>query len=143
MKRTIVTIATAFLTFSMNAQITIKAEPKSETVWQPSKISNLPNLTMLEVNLDTAYAFYYKNMEYTHITDVNYINLGDKETAVQFFEILKKVSSGDNGNKVVIELNGYTWSIMKASWTVQVYRSGSFFYLNSSQVDSILEKLNQ
>lgn len=143
MKKVILTIATAFLTFSMNAQITIKVEPNHEVVWQGTKLSSVPNLTALEFNGDTSYVIYYKNGEYTHIVDIDFLDLGDKETAIQFFGILKEVSAGANGNKATLEIGGETWRITKYSWTVQVYRSGSFFYLTAKQVDAILETLSK
>lgn len=141
MKKVILTLATAFLTFSMNAQITIKAEPKTEVVWQATKLSSVPNVTMFDVNGDMSYALYYKNAEYQHITDIDYINLGNKETALQFFEILKDVCS--SGNNVIIDLDGHTWTISKMSYMVSVYRSGSFFYLTRKYVESAIEGINK
>lgn len=135
MKRVILTIAIAITGVMANAQIEVKAQAKTDVVWQATKLSNVPNITAFTSDEDSTYAMYYRNAEYQYIVEIDYISFNSKDDVLQFRDLCLAVANG--GDNVIVDINGETYSIVKSSWTVMIRKSGSFFYLSKKQLESI------
>jgi hypothetical protein len=122
-----------------DAQIQVQESAKDSTIWQDK--SRLPMLKNFYTSNDNSYTLYYKNAKYSSLNDIDYISIGDKPTAIQFFEILKKVADG--GEKVVFDLDDTTWVIDKGarSGMVIVWSTLSYFYMTSEQLAEVLQTL--
>ena len=121
-----------------HSQIVVKEATKDSTVWY-SKLTGLPKLTHFYSPEKSWYTFYYKNLEYQYITDVDYISLGSKETTVEFFNILKKAF--EDKKELTLELDGKTWFLKISSNMAIMTSSGTSFYLTNKHIDKILEAL--
>jgi hypothetical protein len=124
--------------FSVNAQLVVKEAAKDTTIWQPSKLQNLPKLIRFKTDDLESYTMYYKNAKYTSITDIDYISIGDLETTKQFFGLCKTVVS--EGKEFNITLGKESILLKKSMGSVVIWKSSSYFYLTEKQIDSILEK---
>lgn len=123
------------------AQIQVQESPKDSTIWvDESRLPMLKNFYTKDYN---SYTLYYKNLKYSTLNDIDYISIGDKSTAIQFFEILKKIADG--GEKVTFDLDDKTWVIDKGarSGMVLCWSSLSYFYMTSAQLTQVLETLNK
>jgi len=88
----IVIIVMSLVALNVNAQLVVKSTTTDSVVWQLSKLQTVPKIVKFNVNETESYAIYYRNMKYTQIVDIDYLDLGDLETAKQFFELCKKVA---------------------------------------------------
>ena len=139
MRKFILTIGLSALSLSASSQIVVRQETKDSTVWY-SKLSGLPKLIHFYGNEYSDYTLYYKNAKYQYINDVKYISLGDKETAIEFFNmVMNTIKTGD---KLSIELNGELIIISKSFNTAYIYTDSSSFMISNKQVDNILKVLN-
>lgn len=125
--------------FSVNAQLVVKEAAKDTTIWQPSKLQNLPKLIRFKTDDLESYTMYYKNAKYTSITDIDYISIGDLETTKQFFGLCKTVVS--EGKEFNITLGKESIMLKKSMGGTMIWKSGSYFYLTDKQIDSILLSL--
>lgn len=139
MKRVILTLGLAFSLFKANGQIIVKETAKDSVVWS-NKLMGLPKLVNFYTKEESNYTIYYQNAKYTTITDIDYISLGDKATAIQFFDILKNVI--DSGERSTIELDGNTWLISKSMTNASIWSSTTSFYLTRKNIETILETIN-
>jgi hypothetical protein len=143
MKRTMFILGMFAMSMTSNAQaqIQVQESPKDSTIWKDE--SRLPMLKNFYTKDYNSYTLYYKNAKYSTINDIDYISIGDKPTAIQFFEILKKVADG--GEKVTFDLDDNTWVIDKGarSGMVLCWSSLSYFYMTSDQLTKVLETLNK
>jgi hypothetical protein len=125
--------------FSVNAQLVVKEAAKDTTIWQPSKLQNLPKLIRFKTDDLESYTMYYKNAKYTSITDIDYISIGDLETTKQFFGLCKTVIS--EGKEFNLTLGKESIMLKKSMGGTMIWKSGSYFYLTDKQIDSILLSL--
>jgi hypothetical protein len=139
MRKFILTIGLSALSLNASSQIVVRQETKDSTVWY-SKLSGLPKLIHFYGDEYSSYTLYYKNAKYQYINDVKYISLGDKETAIEFFNmVMNTIKTGD---KLSIELNGELIIISKSFNTAYIYTDSSSFMISNKQVDNILKALN-
>ena len=122
-----------------NAQLVVKEAAKDTVIWQATKMSTVPKLVRFTVDNEHSYTIYYRNAQYTAITDIDYITTGDLETTKQFFELCKQVIAEDKEYNV--ELDNKAISLKKSMGTVMIWMSGSYFYLSEKNIVSLLEKL--
>jgi hypothetical protein len=125
--------------FSTNAQLVVKEAAKDTTIWQPSKLQNLPKLIRFKTDDLESYTMYYKNAKYTSITDIDYISIGDLETTKQFFGLCKTVIS--EGKEFNLTLGKESIMLKKSMGGTMIWKSGSYFYLTDKHIDSILLSL--
>jgi hypothetical protein len=128
------------LTLSLSAysQIVVKETAKDSTVWY-SKLTGLPKLVHFYGSETDDYTLYYKNLSYQYITDINYISLGTKEGALEFFNILKQ--AGEDGKEITFDLDKKTWYVRSNANLVHIWSSGTQFFLTKKNIESILESL--
>lgn len=138
MKRVIFTIGLAFLALNAKSQIVVKESTKDSVVWY-NKLAGLPKLVNFYTSERNDYTLYFKNAKYTTITDIKYISLGEKETATEFFNILKNVF--DTGEKITIELDRDTWIISKNLGVISIWSSSQSFSMNAKQIENVLDAL--
>ena len=119
-----------------NAQLVVKETVKDTVVWQYAKTTPVPKLVRFG---EDTYTMYYRNAQYTAITDIQYITIGNLETTKQFFELCK--SAIVDNKEYSLDLGGKPISLKKVMKAVMISESGSYFYLNDKWVDQILEKL--
>jgi len=131
----------AFLTTALfsNAQLVVKEAAKDTVVWQASKMTTVPKIVKFTLQGEDNYTIYYRNAKYTSITDIDYISIGDKETAIQLFELCSTVLLEDKQYNVSLDRTDY--SISKSMGSVMIWSSVSYFFLSKKQIDSILETL--
>jgi hypothetical protein len=139
MRKFILTIGLSILSLKANSQIVVREEAKDSVVWY-SKLAGLPKLVHFYGEEYSSYTLYYKNSKYQHITDIKYLSLGDKESAQQFFNIVKKTIQ--NGNKISLEINGELFIVSKSFNTAFVYGSSSSFMISKKQIENVLKALN-
>lgn len=125
--------------FVSNAQLVVKEAAKDTVIWQASKMTSIPKLVKFTVEEEDSYTIYYRNAQYTAITDIDYLTTGNLETTKQFFELCKQVLAEDKEYNV--ELDNKAISLKKTMGTVMIWMSGSYFYLSEKHIISILEKL--
>jgi len=125
--------------FSVNAQLVVKEAAKDTTIWQPSKLQNLPKLVKFKTDDLESYTMYYKNAKYTSITDIDYISIGDLETTKQFFGLCKTVVS--EGKDFNLTLGKESIMLKKSMGGTMIWKSGSYFYLTDKHIDNILLSL--
>lgn len=121
-----------------HSQIVVKESTKDSIVWY-SKLTGLPRLNHFYDSKSDWYTLYYKNLQYQYITDINYIHLGSKETAVEFFTILKQAL--DEEKELTFDLDGKTWFLKTGYKMATMSSSGTSFYLTNKNLDKILELL--
>ncbi len=117
----------------------VKEAAKDTVIWQLSKLNPVPKLVRFKLEDVESYTIYYKNAQYTAITDIDYISIGDSTTTRQFFELCKQVIAEDKEYNV--ELDNKDISLRKTLGTVMIYTSGSYFYLSDKNLTAILERL--
>ena len=137
--KNLLSVALLVITFSTNAQMVIKEAVKDSIVWRATKISNVPKLVNFYKQDVNSYTMYYRNGKYTAIVDINYLTLGEKDVAVQFFELLLSVIT--SGEKVNIELDDKAWIVSKSMNGVSIFSISSSFFLTKNQVEDVLEIL--
>jgi hypothetical protein len=130
-----------FLTTALfsSAQLVVKEAAKDTVVWQASKMTTVPKIVKFTLQEEDNYTIYYRNAKYTSITDIDYISIGDKETAIQLFELCSTVLLEDKQYNVSLDRTDY--SISKSMGSVMIWSSVSYFFLSKKQIDSILETL--
>jgi hypothetical protein len=136
----IVIIVMSLVALNVNAQLVVKSTTTDSVVWQLSKLQTVPKIVKFNVNETESYAIYYRNMKYTQIVDIDYLDLGDLETAKQFFELCKKVAV--EKENVSIQLNKESVTLRKATFGgVTIWTNGSYFQLTMKALIDISEKL--
>lgn len=135
MKKLCLSLLVCFISSFAFGQIVVKETAKDSIVWY-NKLLGVPKLVNFYTEEESFYTLYYQNAKYTKITDIDYVTLGDKKTAIQFFEILQNVI--DNEEKITIELDGKTWIISKSMGNAYIWSSYSTFYLSRKNLESIL-----
>jgi hypothetical protein len=138
MKKLVFVLLT-LVTFNVTAQLVVKEAAKDTVIWQLSKLNPVPKLVRFKLEDVESYTIYYKNAQYTAITDIDYISIGDSATTRQFFELCKQVIAEDKEYNV--ELDNKDISLRKTLGTVMIYTSGSYFYLSDKNLTAILERL--
>jgi hypothetical protein len=138
MKKLVFVLLT-LVTFNVTAQLVVKEAAKDTVIWQLSKLNPVPKLVRFKLEDVESYTIYYKNAQYTAITDIDYISIGDSTTTRQFFELCKQVIAEDKEYNV--ELDNKDISLRKTLGTVMIYTSGSYFYLSDKNLTAILERL--
>jgi len=138
MKKTILTIGLITSSLMVNSQIVIKESAKDSVVWY-SKLTGLPKLVNFYSSEESNYTLYYKNAQYQHITDIKYLSLGERETAKEFFSIVKNVI--ETGEKISIEMDGKLIIISKSFNTAYVYEKSSSFMISNKQIENILKSI--
>ena len=106
------------LNLSVYSQIVVKEASKDSVVWK-SKLTGLPKLVNF-YGENNSYALYYKNLEYQHITEIDYISFKDKETAIDFFNVLK--NTGQEQKEVTFDFNVKNYT----RWTMNAITTGEF-----------------
>lgn len=139
MKNLILFLAFVLTTLFVNAQLVVKEAAKDTVVWQASKMTTVPKIVKFTLSGEDNYTIYYRNAKYTSITDIDYISIGDKETALQFFELCASVAV--EGKDYNVSLDRKDFSLSKSMGSVMIWSSLSYFYLSKKQIDSIVETL--
>jgi hypothetical protein len=135
MKKILILIIT-LSAINASAQLVVNESPKDSMIWQASKLYTVPKI----IKMGDRYVIYYRNAKYTHITDVDYIVTGDRETSVQFYELCKSVIKDDK--EFNLELDGKRIILKKGTMgTVMVWTDGSFFYLSEKYINAILQRI--
>lgn len=135
----VIFILFAIVSINANAQLVVKEAAKDTVIWQATKMSSVPKIVKFTVEGEDSYTIYYRNAQYTAITDIDYLTTGDLETTKQFFELCKQVLAEDKEYNV--ELDNKAISLKKTMGTVMIWMPGSYFYLSEKHLTSILEKL--
>lgn len=138
MKKLLV-ILVSLVALNVNAQLVVKEAAKDTVIWQLSKLNPIPKIVKFTTEEEDSYTIYYRNAQYTAITDINYFTTGDLETTKQFFELCKTVIADDK--EYNLELDGKSISLSKTMSSVMIWMKGSYFYLADKSITSILEKL--
>jgi hypothetical protein len=136
MKKVILSVASFMVLSTSYSQIVVKETTKDSIVWY-SKLTGLPRLNHFYDAEKNWYTLYYKNLEYQHITDIDYISLGSKETTLEFFNILKQALV--DKKELTLELDGKTWFLKMGYNMVVMSSSGTSFFLTNKNLDKILE----
>jgi hypothetical protein len=137
--KNLILILFALITLNANAQLVVKEAAKDTVVWQASKLTILPKIMKFQSDDVESYAIYYRNAKYTSITDIDYITTGDLETSIQFYELCQSVINDDK--EYNLELDGKNILLKKSMGSAWIWMDGSYFYLNSKYLTSILEAL--
>lgn len=137
MKKLFLTLSLG-LSLSAYSQIVVREATKDSVVWK-NKLVGLPKLVHFYGDEMKNYTIYYQNGKYQHITDINYISLGEKEGALEFFNILKQV--GENSNEITFDLDKKTWYVKSNANLVHIWSSGTQFFLTKKNIETILESL--
>ena len=137
MKKVILSVASFMVLSTSYSQIVVKETAKDSTVWY-SKLTGLPKLTHFYGAESNWYTLYYKNLDYQYIVDVDYISLGSREEALEFFNILKQTL--EEKKEVNFELDGKQWFLRTGSNMAMMSSSGTSFYLTKKNIDNIIEK---
>jgi hypothetical protein len=132
-------IALAIVSINANAQLVVKEAAKDTVIWQATKLATVPKIVKFTVEGEHSYTIYYRNAQYTAITDIDYLTTGDLQTSIQFFELCKQVLAEDKEYNV--ELDNKSISLKKTMGNVMIWTAGSYFYLSEKNIISILEKL--
>lgn len=132
-------IAVSLVALNVSAQLVVKEPIKDSVVWQSSKLSVVPKLVKYSKEDVSVYTIFYQNAEYTTITDIDYLNIGDAVTAREFFELCNKVILEDQKYDIVLE--GEPVYLSKMMNSVFIYKSDSKFFLSKKQVIEILTKI--
>lgn len=127
------------ISFVSNAQLVIQEAGKDTVIWQASKLSTVPKIIKFTVDNEESYTIYYRNAQYTAITDIDYMTTGDLATTKQFFELCLQVITEDK--EFNIQLDNKSILLKKTMGSVMIWMSGSYFYLAEKNLTSILEKL--
>jgi hypothetical protein len=126
------------LSLSAYSQIVVREAAKDSVVWK-NKLAGLPKLIHFYGDDMKDYTIYYQNGRYQHITDINYISLGEKEGALEFFNILKQ--AGESGKEITFDLDKKTWYVRSNANLVHIWSSGTQFFLTKKNIETILESL--
>ena len=129
------------LAFGMNvsAQITVKEKTVKDSVIWKSLTAPLPKLIEFKGEEYQSLVFYFKNAEYTTLTDVEYFTLGDKETAREFFGLC--LQSFEEKKTIALDLSGESITIQKGVGTIMISTEKGYFYLTKKQVENIIESI--
>ena len=138
MKKLLV-ILVSLVALNVNAQLVVKEAAKDTVIWQLSKLNTVPKLVKFSSEEADSYTIYYRNAQYSTITDIDYITTGDLETTKQFFELCKTVVT--TGKEYNLELDGKNISLSKTMGSTMIYMKNSYFYLAEKSITAILEKL--
>lgn len=138
MKKLLV-ILVSLVALNVNAQLVVKEAAKDTVIWQLSKLNTVPKLVKFSSEEADSYTIYYRNAQYSTITDIDYITTGDLETTKQFFELCKTVVT--TGKEYNLELDGKNISLSKTMGSTMIYMQNSYFYLAEKSITAILEKL--
>lgn len=136
MKKLILSVASFMVLSTSYSQIVVKETPKDSTVWY-SKLTGLPKLTHFYGPESNWYTLYYKNLDYQYIVDVDYISLGSKENALEFFNLLKQTL--EEKKEVNFELDGKRWFLKTGSNMAIMSSTGTSFYLTKKNLENIIE----
>ena len=137
MKKSILFFALA-LGINASAQITVKETVKDSVIWK-SSTGTLPKLIEFKGEELQSLVFYYRNAEYTTLTDIQYFTLGERETAREFFGLC--LQSLEEKKTVSIDLAGESITIQKGVGSVFITTEKGYFYLTKRQIENILETL--
>jgi hypothetical protein len=138
MKKLTILFALAF-GMNVNAQITVKEKTVKDSVIWKSLTAPLPKLVEFKGEEYQSLVFYFKNAEYTTLTDVEYFTLGDKETANEFFGLC--LQSFEEKKKIELDLSGESITIQKGVGTIIITTRKGYFYLTKKQVENIIESI--
>jgi hypothetical protein len=123
---------------SANAQLEVKESAKDSVIWKASKSKSVPKLVRFTMENLENYTLYYKNEKHTDKIDVDYISLGDKETAIKFFTLCSNAVDNESIN---VSIDGAPFTISKSKDIVLIWSSISHFYLTKKQLNSIQKSL--
>jgi len=137
--KNLILILFALITLNANAQLVVKEAVKDTLIWQASKLTVVPKIMKFQSDELESYTIYYRNAQYTAITDIDYFTTGDLQTTIQFYELCQKVI--DEDKEYNLELDGKTIVIQKSMGAAFIWMRDSYFYLNSKNLTSILEAL--
>lgn len=141
MKKVIFTIGMVLASISVNAQLVVKETTKDSVVWN-NKLQGLPKLMVFYTDTESEYTMYYLNAKYSTLKDVRYMSIGDKETCLQFFQILNKVI--EENKDMTIQLGDETYLLSKSMGSsVTIWHTLGYFYLSKKQIDAIITNLNK
>ena len=138
MKKLLV-ILVSLVALNVNAQLVVREAAKDTVIWQLSKLNTVPKLVKFSSEEADSYTIYYRNAQYSTITDIDYITTGDLETTKQFFELCKTVVT--TGKEYNLELDGKNITLSKTMGSTMIYMKNSYFYLAEKSITAILEKL--
>lgn len=132
-------ILVSLVALNVNAQLVVREAAKDTVVWQINKLTPVPKLVKFSSEEADSYTIYYRNAQYSTITDIDYITTGDLETTKQFFELCKTVVT--TGKEYNLQLDGKSISLSKTMGSTMIYMQNSYFYLAEKSITAILEKL--
>jgi hypothetical protein len=132
-------IILALSSFIANGQLVVKEAAKDTTIWQASKLTTVPKIIRFGSGETKSYSIFYRNAQYTTITDIDYISMGDLETTIQFFELCQSVINEDK--EYNLELDGKNILLKKSMGSAWIWMNGSYFYLTTKNLTAILESL--
>lgn len=137
MKKSILFFALA-LGINASAQVTVKETVKDSVIWK-SATGTLPKLVLFKGDELESLVLYFRNAEYSTLVDVEYITLGQKETAEEFLNMCLQVI--DEKKAFSLDVNGEAVTIQKGVGSVFITTEKGYFYLTKKQVQNILETL--
>ena len=122
-----------------SAQITVKENTVKDSVIWKSLTTTLPKLVEFKGDDFQSLVFYFKNAEYTTLTDVQYFTLGDRETAREFFALC--LQSFEEKKTISLDLSGEDIRIQKGVGSIIITTEKGYFYLTKKQVENIIETI--
>jgi hypothetical protein len=101
---------------------------------------NIQSTKLVEFKSDgnVFYALYYRDTKYTHIVEIKYISLSNKEEVNQFLDLSEKVFE----TKERLSTSKYSLSKVMGSVLV-IGKDGGTFYMTKNLIENLRESVNK
>jgi hypothetical protein len=133
--KNLILIIGMFVATSAMAQMEVN-QVKDSTVYERTGIAQ-PHFSIMMLD-EANYTIYFRNAKYTHIVDIQYLNIGTKGNLKQLLELCIKacVENADFQTEKYM-VDRYTKKIARV-WTEIGY-----FYIQTKECQAILDAINK
>jgi hypothetical protein len=127
----------AMMVFGMNtfAQLNVQKKDTEEKIWRGTDGKSLQKMKLGE---DSAYVFFFKNMKYKSIVQIEYIKLNNRQSLEDFLHLCQDAI--DNDAEYTVE-DTDTYMIAKIGKQAIILSSKWRFFLSLKEIQQIKEKL--
>jgi hypothetical protein len=132
----LITAMTLFVALTINAQITRESKSSTKELYRGAYSVNL---TQFVIEVDTSYALYFQNRNYTTITDLHYISFKKKSDVVEFLQIALEVIEGESQ---YIKVGKQSIFLSKTSKGAYIGTQSAYLVLSRKEIENILNSLN-